>query len=372
MGIAGFCAGVLLVIAVLWETFETIVLPRTIIRQLRLTRVYFNVAWQLYRRGAPEPGTGAAREAYLSTFGPMSLLGLILCWVLALIFSFALIQWGLGSHVVSVSGSPSFASDLYLSGTTFFTLGLGDVTPTTTAAKLCVVGEAGVGLGFLAIVIGYIPVIYSSFSRREAGISLLDARAGSPPTAGEMLLRHAKGSNMEALAPLLATFEAWTSDLMESHLSYPVVAYYRSQHDRESWISALAAILDSCALVLVGFEDHGTWHRALQWQANMTFAMARHAIVDLSLVFHVSPAATYGNRLPEEDFDRLRTDLAAAGLTLAGGANAEARLRAIRAEYEPYIGALGELLLMSMPPWYSDRALPDNWQTSAWRDESHL
>jgi hypothetical protein len=370
MGLVGIWSGVLLVVVVLWETFETIVLPRTVFRQVRLTRLYFVVAWRLYRSSAPPPG--ALRESYLSAFGPLSLLGLILCWVVALIFGFTLIQWGMGSHVISATTHPSFTTDLYMSGTTFFTLGLGDVLPASGAARACAVLEAGVGLGFLAVVIGYIPVIYASFSRREAGISLLDARAGSPPTAGEMLLRHVSGDNMEALTPVLATFEAWASDLMESHLSYPVVAYYRSQHDRESWISALAAILDVCAIIGVGFENGGAWHKALQWQARMTFAMARHAVVDLSLVFHVSPIPPKGNRLPPEEFDRLRGLLAAAGLTLAGGPKAETKLKALRAQYEPFICGLADGLLMALPPWLSDPAALDNWQTSAWREDSHL
>ncbi len=372
MGIVGICGGVLLVLAVLWETFETIVLPRTIVRNLRLTRVYFMITWLVYRSGASARAMGTLRESYLSTFGPLSLLGLILCWVGALILGFALIQWGLGTHVISASTRPGFAVDVYMSGTTFFTLGLGDVLPATAIAKVAIVCEAGVGLGFLAVVIGYVPVIYASFSRREVGISLLDARAGSPPTAGELLMRHAAGGNMDALVQLLATFEAWTSDLMESHLSYPVVAYYRSQHDRESWISALAAILDACALVGVGFDNDAAWSRALKWQAGMTFAMARHAIVDLSLVFHVDPKPMRTERLPAEEFQRLRTDLAAAGLIVAGGADAEARLAALRAQYEPHISGLADHLLMSLPAWRSEPEALDNWQTSAWRADSHL
>ena len=366
----GTLGGALLVVAVLWETFETIVLPRTIVRQLRLTRIYFAFAWRMYRCGAPKNPAGVLREAYLSTFGPLSLLGLILCWVIALIFGFALIQWGMGSHVISPAAPQGFGTDLYMSGITFFTVGFGDVTPATSAAKAVAVCEAGVGLGFLAIVIGYIPVIYASFSRREAGISLLDARAGSPPTAGEMLLRHARGESMESLAPLLATFEAWASDVMESHLSYPVVAYYRSQHDRESWISALAAVLDVCALLEVGFEADAPWCKSLHWQARMTFAMARHALVDLSLVFHVSPTPTRQDRLPPEDFERLRLALSACGLKLTGGTDAERRLKTLRDQYEPYLRGLGDSLLMSLPPWLPESAALDNWQTSAWQ-ESH-
>ena len=180
MGPLGIGGGLALVCAVLWETFETIVLPRTIVRQLRLTRLYFFIAWAVYTAGAPKRTAGALRESYLSTFGPLSLLGLILCWALALIVGFALIQWGMGSHVHAVGSPPGFMTDLYMSGITFFTVGFGDLTPATPAAKVCAVFEAGVGLGFLAIVIGYVPVIYASFSRREVGISLLDARAGSP------------------------------------------------------------------------------------------------------------------------------------------------------------------------------------------------
>jgi len=372
MAIVGILVGVLLVMIVLWETFETIVLPRTIVRQLRLTRVYFKVAWQLYKLGVPRDGASNLRESYLSTFGPLSLLGLIGCWVIVLMFGFTLIQWGLGSHLHTVTGTAGFATDLYMSGTTFFTLGLGDVLPVTVAAKIVAVLEAGVGLGFLAIVIGYIPVIYASFSRREAGISLLDARAGSPPTAGEMLLRHARRGNMEMLAPLLGTFEAWASDLMESHLSYPVVAYYRSQHDRESWISALAAILDVCALITVGFDNGGAWQKALVWQAQMTFAMARHALVDLSLVFHISPRADYADRLPSPEFEALKNALNAAGLKLAHDEDAEQRLTAIRAQYEPYLTGLADAMLMSLPPWLSEPAARDNWETSVLHDDSHL
>ncbi|HLJ57500.1 MAG TPA: potassium channel family protein [Chthonomonadaceae bacterium] len=365
-------AGMLLVFVVLWETFETMVLPRTIVRQLRLTRIYYRVAWSAYRLGARGGVTGPVRESYLSAFGPLSLLGLLLCWVVSLIFGFALIQWGLGSRVTTAGAPPGLGTDLYMSGITFFTVGFGDVVPITPAAKLCAVIEAGTGLGFLAIVIGYIPVIYASFSRREAGISLLDARAGSPPTACEMLCRHASAGSMEALAPLLATFESWASDLMESHLSYPVVAYYRSQHDRESWISSLAAILDVCAIIAVGFETDAAWLNPLQWQARMTFAMARHALVDLSLVFHVEPETRRVDRLPAEEFEETRAQLAACGLKLAGGADAERRLRAIRDHYEPYLGGLGASLLMSLPPWRSVEATRDNWQTSAWADDSHL
>jgi hypothetical protein len=114
--------------------------------------------------------------------------------------------------------------------------------------------ESGTGIGFLAIVISYLPVLYGAFSRREVNISLLDARAGSPPTAAELVRRHVRGQNLEALGQFLRDWEAWSAELMESHLSFPVLCYFRSQHDNQSWLAALTAVLDTCALLITCAE----------------------------------------------------------------------------------------------------------------------
>ena len=144
-----------------------------------------------------------------------------------------------------------------MSGVTFFTLGYGDVVPHTGAARFMSVLEAGTGIGFIAVVIGYLPVLYQLFSRREAHVIQLDARAGSPPTATTMLSRHAECGGLDKLDDLLREWEVWGSDLLESHLSYPMLVYYRSQHDNQSWLAALTAVMDSCALILVGRRGHG-------------------------------------------------------------------------------------------------------------------
>jgi hypothetical protein len=376
MAILSFIIGLLLILILLWETFETIVLPRTVVRHLRLARLYYYYAWKLYSKGVPGMGSGNRREGYLSTFGPLSLLLLLFLWALGLIFGFALIQWGLGSQVLPGHVRPGFGTDLYLSGTTFITLGLGDVLPGTPIARFVTVMEAGVGFGFLAIVIGYLPVIYQAFSRREVGISLLDARAGSPPCAGEMLRRHGQAQSMESLVALLYQFEQWASDLMESHLSYPVLAYYRSQHDRESWLFALTAIMDTCALIGARLEsaakDAPEWERALVWQAHLTFAMARHAIVDLALVFNAPPMPPAVDRLPPEDLVPLRDLLASGGITLKDDPATLARLTTLREQYEPFVNAMAKRMLLSLPPWLPDADSNDNWQTSAWSHGAHF
>jgi hypothetical protein len=253
--------------------------------------------------------------------------------------------------------------DLYMSGSTFFTLGLGDVTPKSTAARIVTVLESGVGFGFLALTIGYLPVIYAAFSRRETNISLLDARAGSPPTARELLSRYGRPEHVGSLARFLQDWEIWTADLMESHLSYPVLCYYRSQHDNQSWLSALTAILDTCALLIAHAEGE------IAWQARLTYAIARHAVVDLSQVLHIAPRGETPERLSRKALDEIRAELRSAGVPLCSPATADETLQEVRRMYEPYVGALADRLMMEIPGW-SHPNRPANWQTSAWEKET--
>src|SRR6202012_5687934 len=187
----------------------------------------------------------------------------------------------------------------YVSGTTLFTLGLGDVVPHRFIIRDLVILESGIGLGFVAMVIGYFPVLYGAFSRREVSISLLDARAGSPPTAVELLRRHSFDGGNAALVLLLEEWERWSAELMESHISYPLLCYFRSQHTNQSWLSALTAILDTSALLIAGVNGQSAR------QAQLTFAMARHALVDLSQVFSQSPVKDMKDRLPVETYDAM-------------------------------------------------------------------
>lgn len=355
-----FAAGVAIFAIVLWDAFESIILPRRVTRRFRLTRVFYKFSWNAWRLGTRLAGAGKRREMLLSFFGPLSLLVLVGVWAVGLVLAFGLMQYGAGSAVNITGGQPSFATDIYLSGTTFFTLGLGDVVPRTGLARILVVTEAGFGFGFLAAVIGYLPFIYGSFSKREVNISLLDARAGTPPTAGELLRRHAYPGGSDALRLLLKDWELWAAELMESHLSYPVLAFFRSQHDNQSWIAALIAILDSCALAKVWIEG------SCQRQAELTFAIARHAAVDLSQVFKTTPRALPHDRLPAEELRRMRDILAHHGLKLRDDPEVEHKLHELRKMYEPYLFALAEYLSLSLPPWIPTSKGKDNWQTTAW------
>lgn len=352
--------GLVLLFVVLQDAFETIVLPRRVTRRLRLTRLFYSATWVLWSTVALRIPPGNRRENYLSFYGPLSLLLLLGVWAVSLIVGFGLLQWALGSAMEAPEGAANFGTDLYVSGTTLFTLGLGDVTPRTATARALVVVEAGTGLGFLALVIGYLPVIYQAFSRRETSITLLDARAGSPPSAGELLRRNGTCDTAEALVSFLQDWERWAAELLESHLSYPVLAYYRSQHDRESWLAALTTVLDACALIIAGVEGIPAW------PARLTFAMARHAAVDLSQILGTPPCAPHPDRLPPGDLARLRVLLAVSGVRLREGDAAGRKLAELRDSYEPYVRALSDYLFMPLPPWIPPDDGADDWQTSVW------
>ncbi len=355
-----FTIGAAVFLIVLWDAFEAIILPRRVTRRFRLTRLFYRTTWPTWAFFACLIRKKKRREALLGFFGPISLILLLVVWAAGLILSFAFLHYGAGSAVNVTGMQKGFASDLYFSGTNFFTLGIGDVLPHSPLARVLTVTEAGVGFGFLAIVIGYLPVIYQSFSRREVNISLLDARAGTPPSAGELLRRHSYPHGQEALGSLLQDWERWSADLMETHLSYPVLAFYRSQHDNQSWLSALTAILDTCALVMMGLEG------ACERQAELTFAIARHALVDLSQIFGSAPAALPHERLSAAELARLRDVLAQHGLKLRDGPEADRRLVELRRMYEPYAYAMAHYLNLSLPPWVPAKKAKDNWQTTAW------
>ncbi len=350
--------GLVLIVSVLWDAFETIVLPHRV-SGFRLTRIFYLLTWRPFRALGLRRPAGDPRENLLSVFGPLSLLLLLAAWALALVLGFAFLHWGIGTHLTLPAGIGHFAGDLYFSGTTLVTLGLGDVTPSTTSARILAFVESGTGFGFLALVVGYLPTLFQAFSRREVTIALLDARAGSPPTASEFIRRHGGPTEGRSLAELLHDWEVWSADLLETTISFPVLAYYRSQHDNQSWLAGLTTVLDVCTLVIAGVE------KGPVRSARLTFAMARHALVDISQVFRLKPHGPPGDRLPKEDAERLRETLEIAGVALKSGEEVEKRIRNLRGMYEPFAHALAEHLLMPLPRWVPPVGARDNWQTTA-------
>lgn len=353
-------SGLLLIFIVLLDAFETVILPRRVTQQFRLTRFFYKLTWLPWSRVARRMRDVGRRDNFLAFYGPLSLIFLVGVWAVALVVGFALVQWSLGSRLKAPESTTDFFTDLYLSGTTFFTVGFGDVTSITPLGRMLSVIEAGTGFAFLALVIGYLPALNQAFSQREVRVSLLDERAGSPPTALELLRRHYEGEELVGVDQILHDWERWSAELLESHLSYPVLGYFRSQHDNQSWVAALTMILDTSALAIVGIK--GMSPR----QGQLTFAMARHAAVDLSQVFGTSPKPFDEERLQPEDIALIRATLAASSVVLREGEAADTQLTDLRRMYEPYVSALSSHLIMPLPPWIPPAGVPDAWQTSPW------
>ena len=338
------------ILLVLLVGFEAMILPRRVSRRFRLAKTFYRMVWSpwsaLARALAPK-----RRNMWLAWFGPFSLLMLFGLWAVILVTAFAGLHWSLSTPMQT--GIQDFATYFYFSGVTFFTLGFGDVTPLDSVGRMLAVFEAGLGFAFLALVIGYMPTIYQTFSRREVMISMLDARAGSPPSGSQILIRMARAGDLRGLDDFFASWEQWCAELLEATISYPVLAYYRSQHDNQSWLAALTAVLDAAALAVANIGGSTN-----SFQAQVTFAIARHAVVDIALLFNIPPDAVV-RRL---DCATIRQQLVVAGFD---GISAP-KLEDLRAMYEPFLNGLSKRFLLPLPPFAADPNMADNWQSSAW------
>ncbi|MGC1448906.1 MAG: potassium channel family protein [Candidatus Sulfotelmatobacter sp.] len=357
--------GVVIIWVVLLDAFETVVLPRRVTRHFKLTAWFYRRTWIPWRGIARRIRTTSRQQNFLGYFGPLSLILLLGFWASGLIFGFGLVQYGIGGHEQLNKEPLTFGKIIYHSGETFFTLGYGDIVPTSGGARALSVIEAGMGFAFLGVVIGYIPVVYASFSRREIQISMLDARAGSPPSAVELLVRLAgrsedPGVDQRVLDEVLRDWERWAGNLLESQISYPVLSFFRSQHSNQSWLGALTTMLDVTSLVLTGIEG------VHPGQAKLTFAMARHAAVDLAQVVNASYDSGAPDRLPETELNAVREALAAAGLQLRSDDYGRDKLAKLRSMYEPYVHSTARNLMLTLPSWRHAEKTRDNWQAGPW------
>lgn len=363
--------GLAVLVAVLQDSFQTIILPRRPVVRFRLTRLFFLATWIPWTRIVHLYRDQRRREQLYSFYGPLSLLMLFVFWAISLVAAFAFIYFGLHVPFADPWHPATELADLrscfYVSGSTLFTLGLGDVIPATHLARFLIVIEAGTGLGFVALVIGYVPVLYTAFSTREMEVALLDARAGSPPTASELLVRHHFEGGEKVLTDLLAEWERWSATMLETHISYPILCYYRSQHDNQSWLSALTAVLDTCALLITAVQG------PVQRQAQLTFAVGRHVLVDIGHVFHREKAELGLRKIPftrlnDDEFSHLSSLLREGGIALCSDPEVRARLDALRMLYEPHACAMAQYLRLELPHWTppaANPAKPDIWTSVA-------
>lgn len=348
--------GFIIIIVILVDAFETIILPRRVNRRFRLARIFYKTFWKLWIKEKKLIKNPDKIKAYLGTFGPLSLIILIGIWAIFLIFGFALINYGLQISIQDPTRTKDFLSYFLVSGGTFFPVELVDTYTLGIEGKFLAIIEGGVGFAFLAMVIGYLPVLYQAFSRREVNINLLDSHAGSPPNALYLLQQLSKNEITEELKSQLQKWEQWCAELLETHLSYPVLAYYRSQHDDQSWVAALLMILDASTIILA------SKNLKLHSYAKSTFAIARHAAADLTQAFFLNPHGPHQERLSKQDLVKIRKLLEDSDFSLKDGNKAEEKLLYLRKLYEPHMQALSDYFHMPITSFILPKNVEEAWR----------
>ncbi len=348
MSFIALILGAVLVLATLIDAFEVVLLPRPVRRQVRLNRYFFQWTWFVWARCARLRSEGRRREDFIGVYGPLSMVMLFVLWGSSLILGFGLMQWAL-QRFVPDAGSDALVSQIIVSGDAFFTLGYGDNVPHNALARVLVIVEAGIGFGFIALTIGYLPVLYQHFTRRDLQLIEFAARAGSPPTAAVLLDWHAQGSS-EALEGWLRGWELWASDLIESQAVYPMLAFYRSQHEGHSWLGSLAVVLDLCTLIVAG-ADTGA-RNGLRAQAAATFSALRRVLDEASDSLRVAPSGESADGRMNSETLQLLAPMMRKILPDWGDADAaQDAVDTLRQTYEPRLEALAAYLMLHLPAW---------------------
>jgi hypothetical protein len=339
--------GLLVWCSVLWDGFATIVLPRTVTPMRRVSGRFYKWSWSLWAAVGRGIRTPELSLSFLAVYGPLSVMVLLLLWGSLIIVAFAMIYEGLGPQFVSASGPVGFGTLLYMSASTFLTLGLGDVTSPDPLARLFVLLEAGSGYIFLALIITYMPVLDQAYAAREAGNLLIHSRAGHPPGAIKLLHRYSGADRAEILRINLYEAERWMAETLQSHLSHPVLAFYRAHHWGQSWLVSVTALLDLSALLVAGSDG---LHAA---QARITYRMGLRLLQDLTDALNIRVDPECRLRLTDDDLDTLHAVLKASRLALTLGPEASNKLLRLVRRYDVYLLALSEWLVIPLPAWIS-------------------
>lgn len=337
----------MLVAAAMYDLFQAVLLPRPSVGRAVASPVVVRILWRVWRRlfaGIPQP---RRREAALAAFGPVSLITLLALWVLALLFGYALLQQALRGQWAG--GDGSLGTALYVSAQSLLTLGFGGVVPMGAAARIVATAEATTGLGVVALVISLLFSMFQAFGAREVQVVDLDATAGAPPSGVQILENCAKLHIDGHLVQVLRTWRQWSAQVLESHLAYPVLVFFRSSHDNEAWLNSFGAVLDAAALLATTIEGCPA-----TGEAALTLKVGRHTVDDFAVVLHLPRTGPPG--LERSEFDEARARLIAAGYRLRDADAAWQAFAELRSHYAPALAQLARYLVLPPAPWLGDRS----------------
>jgi len=235
-------AGITIVIFTLSSALSTFVLPRA--ARSQLNRIVFGLLRRVINFIMHFAKTYSRRDAIMAYYAPIGLMLLLPTWYLLTLLGYAAIYWALGAG--------EFSAVLRLSGSSL--IGLGFEASETLFVTVLVFTEAMIGLILVAMLIAYLPTMYAAFSRREQVVNMLEVRAGSPPSALEMLLRFHRNHGLDKLSDYWKVWEAWFADTEESHTTLPALVFFRSPRAENSWVTAAGTVLDAASITLSAIE----------------------------------------------------------------------------------------------------------------------
>jgi hypothetical protein len=344
MAAVEFAIGIVLLVLVFWDVFQTIVVPRPTPGFFRIARHLTRTSWRLWRRMFGRIQRPLVREKYLGIYAPALVLTLLGTWMVGLLLGYGLIFLALGDELRPEVHD--LATALYFAGTSLLTLGFGDVVAAGWAARIVSLMAAATGLGIVALSITYLFSLFGSFQRREILVVSLSARAGAPASSIALLKTYAKLGMVDQLPALFADWERWSAEVLDSHVAYPILGFFRSTHDNVSWVNGLGAVLDAATLV------ETTVRNVPRAQAELTVRVGAHFVEDLSNLLGLRGD---GSGLDQEDFDAAYDLLGRAGYELEAREPAWQSFQAKRAEYAARLEALARYWAVPATRWLQER-----------------
>jgi hypothetical protein len=328
-----------------YDLFQTVVLPRPAVRKVQLARYVVRPMWRAWR-WIFNRGTRIDRsEARLAAFGPIALMTLFLIWALALVIGYSLIIEALNLEFRPALNN--YATAFYVSASTLVPLAYGDFVPEEGFARLLIVIESATGVAFAALAITLLFELYNSFREREESVVALDALAGAPPSAVQLLETAADRGMDGELAKTFDDWQEWSAMVLESHLAYPLLVFFRSSHDNEAWINSLGAVMDTAALIMSSTED------ASRGAAKLMFTVGNHLVEDMAWVFRIKTADS--PIIERSEYDAAIARMRAAGYVVTDGDANWTKFSHFRAKYASVLNQIAQLLVAPPAQWVGDR-----------------
>jgi hypothetical protein len=234
--------GVALVLAAFTDLINTLVTTSTVKGRWWLSRIVARWLLAAIRFVAQRlPETSNARERMLSGLGPLLILILLAIWIVQQILGFALIWWAIDG----VEGVSSLADSIYYSGVVYFTVGFGEVLPSDAGPRVGALIEAGCGVVTTALVVGYLPSLYSAYSEREKKLMTIDDGSDDRITPTDLVIAWSPNADTDRLNAKLADWEEWVASIHETHSTLPMLVFFRSHDRRQNWVTALGLLADT-------------------------------------------------------------------------------------------------------------------------------